>query len=93
MKYKKPAQHADEVLIQVKACGISLFDKRVISGDLREFVPATGILGYEVSGTIEHVGNAVQGYCVGDEVIAALPLDIGGGYAEYVAANSNCIGM
>ena len=80
------------MLIQVRACGVSNIDKRVVSGDLSDLKPSTGIIGYEISGIIEQVGNSVQGYAVGDEIVCALPLDLGGGYAEFVCVSSDCIG-
>lgn len=83
---------SDEVLIQIKACGISNIDKRVVFGDLASFKPSSSIIGYEVSGIIEKIGNAVHGYSVGEDIVAALPLSSGGGFAEYVCVSSDCIG-
>jgi NADPH:quinone reductase-like Zn-dependent oxidoreductase len=79
-------------LIQVSSCGISPIDRRVVAGDLAEFKPPSRIIGYEVSGTIEKLGNTVKGLAVGEEVVAALPLDFGGGFAEYVAVSSDYVG-
>lgn len=86
-----PQMHATDVLIQVKSSAVSNSDKRVISGDLHNLKPKSSIPGCEVSGVIEKVGNAVHSFAVGEEVIAVLPLDIGGGFAEYVVASSDSI--
>lgn len=81
-----------EVLIRVTACGVSQVDKRCIAGDLSDIKPSSGRLGFEVAGTIEKVGNSVQGFAIGDEVVAAIPIDVGGGFAELVSVPSNTIG-
>lgn len=82
-----------EVIIRVSACGVSQLDKRIVCGDLSDIKPSTGKLGFEVSGTIEKIGHSVEGYAVGDEVVAAIPADVGGGFAELVAVSIYSIGM
>jgi len=89
---KAPTLLPTNVLIQVRACGVSNIDKRVVSGDLSDIKPSTGIIGYEVSGIVGQIGSSVQGYAIGDEVVASIPLDLGGGYAEFVSVSSDCIG-
>jgi NADPH:quinone reductase-like Zn-dependent oxidoreductase len=44
------------------------------------------VLGFEVAGTVDAVGSAVQGVTVGDDVAALLPRL--GGYAEFALASS-----
>lgn len=80
------------MLIQVTACGVSQVDKRCISGDLSDIKPSSGRLGFEVSGTISKIGNSVKDLVVGDEVVASIPIDVGGGFGEFVAVPSNSIG-
>ena len=59
---------------------------------MSDIKPSTGRLGFEVSGTIDKIGNSVQGFAVGDEVVAAIPIDVGGGFAEFVAVPYHSIG-
>ncbi len=59
----------DEVLIQVKACGICGTDVHIFEGDkgAAEVMPPT-ILGHEFSGVIVKTGSAVTRYHAGDRV-------------------------
>ncbi|HZT12420.1 MAG TPA: NAD(P)H-quinone oxidoreductase [Candidatus Baltobacteraceae bacterium] len=77
-----PQAGAGEVLIRVCAAGISRADAMQRQGKYPPPPGASGILGLEVSGTIEGVGPDVTSWKHGDEVCALLA---GGGYAEYVA--------
>jgi len=47
------------------------------------FKPRNKVLGQEMAGTVVALGNKVESYKVGDDIIAALGLTLGG-YAEYV---------
>ena len=65
-----PEVGADEVLIEVKAVGICATDIRVRNDDFFYWPPV--ILGHEFSGQIAEVGAEVEGYKVGDRVVAEL---------------------
>jgi S-(hydroxymethyl)glutathione dehydrogenase/alcohol dehydrogenase len=66
--FAMPAISADEVLIKVKACGVCHTDYKVIEGRIPSRMPA--IIGHEVSGSIEEVGNGQRGaFKAGDAVI------------------------
>ena len=88
----KPAPDADEVLVRVLGTSVNPADwhsmrakplfSRAVLGWLR---PKNPILGVDVAGQVESVGNGVTQYKPGDEVYANL-LDHGYGcFAEYVA--------
>ncbi|PNU21431.1 NADPH:quinone oxidoreductase [Geothermobacter hydrogeniphilus] len=80
---EKPAPRADQVLIRVVASSISRPDLVQREG---KYPPPPGdseILGLEVAGTIEELGNDVKGWKVGDRVMSLVG---GGGYAEYAVA-------
>ncbi len=64
-----PKVGTDDVLIQVKACGICGTDVHIYEGDkgAAEVTPPT-ILGHEFSGVVAEVGSAVTNVKVGDRV-------------------------
>jgi len=51
------------------------------------------ILGFEISGIIERIGESVINYKPGDEVIAMIPIDIGGGNAEYIIIGTEYLAL
>lgn len=77
-----PVPAAGEVLIRVHYAGVNRADIFQREGSYKAVNP---ILGLEVSGTIEELGEGVQGFALGDAVCALLS---GGGYGEYVAAQA-----
>src|SRR6266699_5640899 len=87
---EQPAPGAGEVLLRVHAVGINLLDWNTryggaLAGLLRDQLPV--ILGWDVSGVVEELGEGVSTLSPGDEVFGMIRLpDAGGGYAEYVTA-------
>jgi NADPH:quinone reductase-like Zn-dependent oxidoreductase len=91
----KPTPKADEVLVKVHASTVSIADHRTRSRDLPKglwffvplslgfFRPRKPVLGMDVAGVVEAVGEEVTGFAPGDEVIAMLGAAFGG-HAEYV---------
>jgi putative PIG3 family NAD(P)H quinone oxidoreductase len=72
-----------EVLIKVSAAGVNRADLLQAAGLYPPPPGASELLGMEVSGVIEAVGDDISGdWAPGQEVCALLA---GGGYAEYVA--------
>jgi putative PIG3 family NAD(P)H quinone oxidoreductase len=72
-----------EVLIKVSAAGVNRADLLQAAGLYPPPPGASELLGMEVSGVIETVGDDISGdWAPGQEVCALLA---GGGYAEYVA--------
>ncbi len=71
-----------EVLVKVAAAGVNRADLLQAAGHYPPPPGASELLGMEVSGVIEAVGDGVSGWAPGQEVCALLA---GGGYAEYVA--------
>lgn len=70
-----------EVLIKVTAAGVNRADLLQAAGKYPPPPGASAIIGLEVSGTIEAVGDRVTQWSPGQQVCALLA---GGGYAEYV---------
>jgi NADPH2:quinone reductase len=71
-----------EVLVKVSAAGVNRADLLQAAGLYPPPPGASELLGMEVSGVIEAVGDDVTDWSPGQEVCALLA---GGGYAEYVA--------
>lgn len=66
-----PQPHPDQVLIQVKACGVCYSNLHMIEGELQQFgVPAKLpiIPGHEVTGVVTQTGTAVKTLKSGDRV-------------------------
>ena len=78
----KPSPRAGEVLIKVVAAGVNRPDVIQRQGLYPPPPGASSILGLEVAGTVEALGEGVRQWKLGDRVCA---LANGGGYAEYVA--------
>lgn len=94
MEVNKPVVTKDEVLVKVKAVSINDWDLGIISG--RPFVnrlvaglfrPKMQILGSDIAGVIEAVGDTVSNFQVGDKVYGDLSGDKFGGFAEYVVTS------
>ena len=64
-----PKVGPQDVLIQVKVCGVCGTDVHIYEGDkgAAEVTPPT-ILGHEFSGVVAQVGEEVTGYKPGDRV-------------------------
>jgi NADPH2:quinone reductase len=77
-----PVPKADEVLIRVEAAGVSRADSMQRQGNYPPPPGASEILGLDVAGVIEEVGDDVTAWRRGDRVCALVN---GGGYAELVA--------
>lgn len=71
-----------EVLIRTVAAGVNRADILQRQGHYPPPPGTSDIIGLEVSGHIEAVGDDVEGWAVGDPCVALLA---GGGYAELVA--------
>ena len=84
----KPAPKAGEVLIRVAAAGLNHADISQAKGMYPPPPGASPVLGMEVSGTVEALGDGVGNCETGDEVCALIP---GGGYAQYAVASNLCV--
>ena len=96
---EKPIPSGDKVLVKIHASSINYGDRMLVSG--KPFLirlmgygilsPKHRILGGDLAGTVEAVGESVTGFKPGDAVYA----DIGdggfGAYAEYVSVSENLL--
>lgn len=94
LKYEDAAQPipaADEVLIKVHASGVNPVDSKIRAGHAQGKFPISFPLipGWDVSGEIEEVGNAVLNFRKGDEVYSRPDPTRDGTYAEYVVVKAD----
>jgi len=82
----KPQPKDNEVLIKVMATSINRPDLVQRVGNYPPPPGDSEILGLEVAGTVEAVGNGVTSWKTGDRVMSLVG---GGGYAEYAVAYAN----
>jgi NADPH2:quinone reductase len=83
-----PVERDDEVLIQVKACGVNFPDTLIIR-DLYQYKPVRPFSpGGEVAGVVIAKGRTVESFKMGDRVLALLSW---GGMAEKVAVSASRI--
>ena len=81
---EQPKPRELEVLIKVEAFGLNFADVMARKGLYPDAPKKPGILGYDVVGRIEAVGDQVKGVSAGDRVTAMTRF---GGYAEYVCTD------
>lgn len=93
----KPDIIKDEVLIEVRAISINPVDTRTRSGIamaayLQHYMPL--ILGWDISGIVEEVGESVTQFKKGDAVFGMVNfLGHGKGYAEFVASPAHHLAL
>ncbi len=92
---KKPSVKAGHILIKIAASSVNTVDTmiRKMGKNLPLSPDAPAILGMDFAGTIEEVGEGVEGYTVGDEVYGCAGglADLAGTLAEYIVADSNLL--
>lgn len=80
-----PVPGPDQVVIDVKACGVNFADTLILIGKYQKRPEGPFSPGFEVSGTVRSMGAKVKGINIGDRVMA---LPDWGGFAEQVVANA-----
>jgi NADPH:quinone reductase-like Zn-dependent oxidoreductase len=90
---EQPVPGRGEVLIRVAATAFNPVDDGIRGGSLREAFPVTlpHIPGIDVAGTVDALGEGVDGVAVGDEVVGFLPMTADGAAAEYVVAPAEVV--
>lgn len=92
---EKPQVKAGHVLIKIAASSVNTVDTMIrnMGSELPLSPGLPAILGMDFAGTIEAVGEGVEGYAVGDEVYGCAGglADLPGTLAEYIVADSNLI--
>ncbi|MFJ4193564.1 zinc-dependent alcohol dehydrogenase family protein [Pseudomonas sp. NPDC089534] len=91
---QRPAPGAGEVLVRIKASGVNPLDLKIRAGQgahARQALPA--VLGIDLAGVVEAVGEGVHGWVPGDEVYA-MATGIGGAQgslAEYAVVDARLL--
>lgn len=88
---EQPTPAAGQVRLRVAASAFSAADNGMRAGLLPIPVVLPHVPGYDVSGTIDSIGDGVKEFAVGDEVVGFLPMAEDGGAAEYVVAPADAI--
>ena len=78
----RPEAGAGQVLVRVKAAGVGNWDALIRAGKVK-LEPPPIILGSELSGIVEAIGDGVSEFEVGDQVYGATSEQWSGAYAEY----------
>ena len=65
----RPEPRRGEILLKVTACGVCHTDLHVLKSEVK--FPAPAVLGHEVSGVVEQIGDGVDNVAVGDRVVCS----------------------
>src|SRR5215211_8098952 len=77
-----------EVVVDVEAAGVNYVDALIVQGRYQFTPPLPHTPGTEVAGTVAAIGDGVDGFTVGQRVLA---LPSTGGYASQVALPSRAV--
>lgn len=88
-----PSIKDNEVLVKVKVAAINPLEILTITGSVKliQDYAMPLVLGNELTGIVEKVGNHVHGFKVGDPIYTRLPIEKIGAFAEYVAVDAKSI--
>lgn len=96
IEVEKPQPKDNEVLVKIRATTVTSGDIRLRGSDFPPlfwlparfifglFRPKKQILGHELSGTIEAVGNKVSQFKVGDSILGTTTMLSAGAHAQYI---------
>jgi NADPH:quinone reductase-like Zn-dependent oxidoreductase len=86
-KADRPSAGPGEVVIRIAATSVNPFDAALRAGYMTQYMTPSFplILGTDIAGTVDAVGEGVAGLAVGDEVYARGGVYRDGAYAEYAA--------
>ncbi|MFE9677053.1 NADP-dependent oxidoreductase [Streptomyces sp. NPDC006259] len=90
---EQPLPGAGEVRIRVAATSFNPVDGNIRGGFMRGPIPVVlpHTPGIDVAGTVDALGEGVNGVAVGDDVVGFLPMDGTGAAAEYVLAPAEAL--
>jgi NADPH:quinone reductase len=83
-----PAPSSSQVLVEVEAAGVNFVDGLFIAGNYQIKPPLPFTPGSEIAGRVAAVGDEVDGFEVGQRVIASTGL---GGYSSHVVVSPHAL--
>ncbi|NBH05115.1 NADP-dependent oxidoreductase [Amycolatopsis sp. SID8362] len=88
-----PVPAAGQVRLRVAATSFNPVDGNIRGGFMRGPIPVElpHTPGIDVAGTVDELGEGVDGLAVGDRVVGFLPMDGAGAAAEYVVAPASVL--
>ena len=86
-----PEPGPGQVLVRVHAASVNPVDTKIRQQGGQYGIEPPVILGYDVSGVVEGVGDGVEDLVEGDEVFYTPPLNANGAYAEYHVADAEIV--
>ena len=88
----QPEIRPQDVLVKVHATSVNPVDTKIRQAGQWAGVKPPAVIGYDVSGVVEAVGEGVVDFAIGDEVFYTPDLfDGAGSYAEYHAAHEQIV--
>lgn len=89
----QPVPAAGQVRVRVAATSFNSVDGNIRGGFMRDPIPVVlpHTPGLDVAGTVDALGEGVDGFQVGDQVIGFLPMDRDGAAAEFVLAPADVL--
>src|SRR5215208_4497152 len=97
---ERPTRRDHEVLVKIYAASANAADwhlmraepflARLENGLLK---PKNTKLGADLAGRVEVIGRNVTQFQIGDEVFGCMPLNVLGGFAEYVCAQEETVAL
>lgn len=91
---ERPKPKVDEVLVRVHVAAVNPADWKIRDGMGEQFgfkLPL--ILGGDIAGTVEAVGDGVESFKQGDAVYGMTLSGLSGGYAEYAVTKADAIAL
>ncbi|MFI2487880.1 NADP-dependent oxidoreductase [Promicromonospora kroppenstedtii] len=87
----RPVPGAGEVLVRVAGSAFNPADGGMRGGFLPIPIALPHVPGYDVSGTVDALGDGVDGLAVGQDVVGFLPMTADGSAAQYVVAPADAL--
>lgn len=87
----QPVPGTGQVRVRVAGSAFNPADGGMRGGFLPIPVTLPHVPGYDVSGTVDALGDGVEGLAVGDAVVGFLPMAADGAAAEYVVATADAL--
>ena len=88
---ERPSPGPEEVLVRVVATSVNPVDYKLRSGEADFGLEPPAVLGYDVSGIVEAVGEDVETFAEGDAVFYTPEITAHGSYAEYHVAHERIV--